>query len=90
VDEEHGGDGNWRFRRRAASLFVFLAALVILGYGFEKPSIANAIPDPISRYRAQDEALYSHIALHMARSGDWLTPHFLGRLLLYKPPRSRG
>lgn len=65
---------------------MFLAALVVLGYGFEKPSIANAIPDPISRYRAQDEALYSHIALHMARSGAWLTPHFLGRLLLYKPP----
>jgi hypothetical protein len=74
------------FRRLWVGGCVFVAALVILGYGFEKPSIANAIPDPISRFRAQDEALYAHIALHMARSGDWLTPHYLGRLLMYKPP----
>jgi len=82
--DEQQRDGH--LRRLAAKAFVFAAALAILGYGFERPSIANAIPDPISRFRAQDEALYSHSALTMARSGDWLTPHFLGRLLLYKPP----
>lgn len=35
---------------------------------------------------AQDEAVYSHAARGMARSGDWLTPRFMGRLFLYKPP----
>jgi len=73
-------------RRWVTRIAVFLAALIILGFGFERPSIGNAVPDPVSKYRAQDAALYSHIALTMAQSGDWLTPHYLGRLLLYKPP----
>jgi len=42
--------------------------------------------DSFGRITAQDEALYGHSAIAMAREGDWLTPHFMGRLALYKPP----
>jgi 4-amino-4-deoxy-L-arabinose transferase-like glycosyltransferase len=59
---------------RLAAL-VFAAALALLGFGAGRAGIA-----------ARDEALYSHTALRMARQGDWLTPRFLDRLALYKPP----
>jgi hypothetical protein len=35
---------------------------------------------------AQDEALYAHSAIRAARQGGWLTPIFMGRYGLYKPP----
>jgi len=35
---------------------------------------------------AQDEAHYSNAALRMARHGEWLTPYFMDRFYLYKPP----
>src|SRR5262249_39689462 len=41
---------------------------------------------PVGKITAQDEALYANSAIAMARGGDWLTPHFMGRLALYKPP----
>ncbi len=42
--------------------------------------------DPVAKISAQDEALYSHSAIRMAQRGDWLTPRFLERFALYKPP----
>lgn len=42
--------------------------------------------DPPPGIGAQDEAVYSHAAIGMAERGDWLTPRFLGRFFLYKPP----
>lgn len=42
--------------------------------------------DPAGRILSQDEALYAHTALRMHTSGEYATPHFLGRLLLVKPP----
>ncbi len=42
--------------------------------------------DPVAKIAAQDEAVYSAIATEMARNGNWLTPHFLGRYALFKPP----
>lgn len=42
--------------------------------------------DPFSRIGAQDEALYAHSAIQMAEHGGWLTPMFMGRYGLYKPP----
>lgn len=47
---------------------------------------AQAWIDPWARIPAQDEALYSHAALRMAAGDSWLTPQFLGRKLLVKPP----
>jgi hypothetical protein len=42
--------------------------------------------DPVARIQAQDEGLYGSISLSMAKTGDWLTPRFLGRYALFKPP----
>lgn len=65
---------------------VFLLSFVCLSVGINKVRIASTLPDPISKIPAQDESLYSHIAIHMATEQNWLTPMFLGRYLLYKPP----
>ena len=61
-------------------------ALLFLAWGIERWSIAGAHVDPVGRIRAQDEAVYSHIAITMAEQGNWLTPHFLDRFALFKPP----
>jgi hypothetical protein len=42
--------------------------------------------DPVARIQAQDESVYGSISLEMAKNGDWLTPRFLDRYVLYKPP----
>lgn len=67
---------------RAFALF----ALLFLGWGIESWGIAGPYVDPVGRIRAQDEAVYSHIAIQMAQRGDWLTPRFLDRFALFKPP----
>jgi 4-amino-4-deoxy-L-arabinose transferase-like glycosyltransferase len=48
--------------------------------------LAGDYVDPIGKITAQDEALYAHSAIRMARQGEWLTPKFMGRYALYKPP----
>ncbi|MBK5292359.1 MAG: glycosyltransferase family 39 protein [Acidobacteriia bacterium] len=78
-------------RRTAAAAALFLAALLFLGYGAGRARIGAGFLDPVGRVTAQDEAVYSHIAIQMAASqmtagGEWLTPVFLGRYFLYKPP----
>jgi hypothetical protein len=65
---------------------VFLLSLLALGYQAHHTGVASGYVDPVGRIRAQDEAVYAHTALRMARTGDWLTPNFLGRHALYKPP----
>ena len=65
---------------------VFLLALACLLPRAARIGIAGDYVDTIGKITAQDEALYSHSAIAMAERGDWLTPHFLGRLALYKPP----
>lgn len=35
---------------------------------------------------AQDEAVYTREAIHMATKGDWMTQTFLDRYVLFKPP----
>ncbi len=57
-----------------------------LGYRVDSSGIASGWVDPVGRIAAQDEAVYSHIAIRMARTGEWLTPRFLDRLALFKPP----
>ena len=64
----------------------FAAALAILLLKVTWGSVGAGYVDPIGQIRSQDEAVYSHTAIRMATEGDWLTPHFLDRFALYKPP----
>ena len=64
----------------------FLAALAILWVKVNFGSVGAGYVDPIGQIRAQDEAVYSHTAIRMATEGDWMTPHFMDRFALYKPP----
>jgi hypothetical protein len=70
-------------RATAAALFVTAAALLLLTANH---GVTEAWVDPVSRLEAQDEATYLNTALRMAERGDWLTPYFMDRLALYKPP----
>ncbi len=70
---------------RAATV-VFLLATLALGFQLDRTGIATGFVDPIGRVGAQDEAVYAHTAIRMAQTGQWLTPSFLGRHALYKPP----
>ncbi len=65
---------------------MFLLSAVLLTVARTEPEIAQAWIDPWAAIPAQDEALYSHAALRMAAGEDPLTPQFLGRKLLVKPP----
>src|SRR5690349_1629814 len=71
---------------RRAFCAVVLLALACLLPRAARIGIAGDYVDTIGKITAQDEALYSHTAIAMAEHGDWLTPHFMGRLALYKPP----
>lgn len=64
----------------------FALALAILSWKVTLGSVGAGYVDPIGQIRSQDEAVYSHTAIRMATQGDWLTPHFLDRFALYKPP----
>ena len=72
--------------RRWQALAVFAASLLFLLIPTTKPTIGLGYLDPIDPVEAQDEAVYSHIALRMAAQGNWATPIFMGRYFLYKPP----
>ena len=71
---------------RRALCAVALLALACLLLRAARVGLAGDYIDPISKITAQDEALYAHSAIAMARDGDWLTPRFMGRYALYKPP----
>jgi hypothetical protein len=66
----------------AVALLVFACLL----FRAVRVDLAGDYLDPVSHIRAQDESLYASSAIHMATQGNWLTPHFMGRLALYKPP----
>lgn len=72
--------------RWASAGLVFLGAFLFLSYHIEGWSIAGPYVDVKGKIPAQDEAVYSHVAIRMATQGDWLTPHFLDRFFLTKPP----
>lgn len=71
---------------RAAYCTVAFLALACLLARAARVGLAGDYVDPIGRITAQDEALYASSAIHMVQQGDWLTPRFMGRLALYKPP----
>lgn len=64
----------------------FALALALLFWKVTFGSVGAGYVDPIGKIRSQDEAVYSHTAIRMAVEGDWLTPYFLDRFALYKPP----
>jgi hypothetical protein len=66
----------------AVALLALLSLLVRAG----RVGLAGDYVDPVGKITAQDEALYANSAIHMATSGRWLTPMFMGRYALYKPP----
>jgi len=71
---------------RRAWCAVALLALVCLLVRSARVGLAGDYVDPIGKITAQDEALYAHTAIRMAEQGGWLTPIFMGRYALYKPP----
>ena len=71
---------------RRALCAVALLALASLLVRSARVGLAGDYIDPISKVTAQDEALYAHSAIRAARLGGWLTPIFMGRYGLYKPP----
>ena len=71
---------------RAAFCAVSLVALAFLLLRGSRAGLAGDYVDPIGKITTQDEALYSNSAIRMATQGGWLTPKFMGRLALYRPP----
>ncbi|MGA7235686.1 MAG: glycosyltransferase family 39 protein [Bryobacteraceae bacterium] len=71
---------------RQAFVAVVLIAFAVLFIRAARVGLAGDYLDPVAKISAQDEALYSHSAIRMAQRGDWLTPRFLERFALYKPP----
>ncbi len=63
-----------------------LLAAIVLGFGISSAGMASGYVDPLLRAGAQDEAVYGHAAARMVRGGHWMTPVFLDRYLLNKPP----
>jgi len=70
----------------ARTLFLFGLLLALLGLGFQHAGVAEVFSDPLTHGRAQDESVYANSALGIATTGGWLTPKFMGRLMLFKPP----
>jgi dolichyl-phosphate-mannose-protein mannosyltransferase len=65
---------------------VALLAASALGFHMQSVGMASGIVDPIVHAGAQDEAVYGHAAARMVRTGHWMTPIFLDRFMLNKPP----
>jgi 4-amino-4-deoxy-L-arabinose transferase-like glycosyltransferase len=71
---------------RTAFCAVAFLAFAILATRAARVGLAGDYVDPVGKISAQDEALYANSSIHMAREGGWLTPMFMGRYALYKPP----
>ncbi len=65
---------------------IFAAALLVLGIGLDRAKVAETVSDPVGGFRSQDESLFANSAITMVLRGDWLTPRFLSRIYLFKPP----
>ncbi len=65
---------------------VGLIAASALSFGITSAGMASGYVDPLLHAGAQDEAVYGHAAARMVRTGHWMTPIFLDRFMLNKPP----
>ncbi len=73
--------------RRLGELFVIGAiAALVLSFRIQSAGMASGVVDPLLHAGAQDEAVYGHAAARMVRTGHWMTPIFLERFMLNKPP----
>ena len=63
-----------------------MIALICLLVRASRAGLASDYVDPVGKITAQDEGLYAHSAIRVARQGGWLTPIFRGWYGLYKPP----
>src|SRR5438132_6561310 len=78
---------NYSAARLVACAFAaFLIAFAVIVWNVDSNSVGSSYLDPIAPLRTQDEAVHIHSAIRMARCGGWLTPVFMGRLFLFKPP----
>jgi 4-amino-4-deoxy-L-arabinose transferase-like glycosyltransferase len=71
---------------RIAPFLILAIALLVLGIGIERARVGETFSDPAGGFRSQDESLFANSAITMALRGDWMTPKFLGRIYLFKPP----
>ncbi len=65
---------------------VFGIALAAIGWNIWNAGLVTGYIDPVRKLGAQDEAVYTREAIHMALRGDWMTQTFLDRFVLFKPP----
>ncbi len=69
---------------------MFLGTLAALAWHAGHPGIATPYIDPIDKIRSQAEAMYAagtfEIADHGIHPDDWMTPRFVGRYAIWKPP----
>jgi Dolichyl-phosphate-mannose-protein mannosyltransferase len=72
--------------RYLAAVGVLVASLGWFSLRVERSGIATAYCDPVSNISAQDEGVYGREAIEMVTDGHWLTPTYLGRYMLNKPP----
>jgi 4-amino-4-deoxy-L-arabinose transferase-like glycosyltransferase len=68
------------------SKIAFVVALIAIGWNIQHAGIATGYIDSVRKLGAQDEAVYTREAIHMATQGRWLTQTFLDRYVLFKPP----
>src|ERR1039457_448684 len=71
---------------RRAFCAVALLALACLLVRAARVGLTGDYIDPVGKIAAQDEGYYANQAIAMAREGGWLTPRFMGRYALFKPP----
>jgi len=72
--------------RSLAAAAAFLISFVWFAATAENSGIASVFCDPVSRIASQDEAVYGREAIEMAAHENFLTPTYLGRYVLNKPP----
>src|ERR1039458_8984520 len=78
--------GGLSYHMRRAFCAVALLALACLLVRAARVGLTGEYIDPVGKIAAQDEAYYANPAIAMAREGGWLTPRFMGRYTLFKPP----
>jgi 4-amino-4-deoxy-L-arabinose transferase-like glycosyltransferase len=71
---------------RYVAAAVFVLSLAWFSLRVERSGMASMYCDPVSQIGAQDDAVYGHEAIAMATDGHWLTPTYLDRYALNKPP----